>query len=334
MDWRHHRPAKSVMNCKDKYSLWDNRKQACLELQDGSSRTSTILQTHKPSLQIKKIDGGVTNSHFVLVFCLSVWPVRHESIATTNICVHSWSHLRWVWGQSVSTVWFSSLGFPSWWFLPYWGPGTKPGPTRAADTWWTSRWRSSFQRPTPWTCTLVWTHPDTQTHRKHFKCNQQRDHFVVFLTRPPASHLCASTCLIARLDCFYLSFILKFKLGAFILKWTASSADQQPFSFCHHFTSIWICLPGVTGQETVTTCWYFTETRQDVIGHNTRSSQWAATNTKHLEGDRSHYTHTIASAALQRSVTCNRTWESYKSWVLILSLRFTLSTGTVHCCSL
>lgn len=47
---------------------------------------------------------------------------------------------------------------------------------------------------------------------------------------------------------------------------------------------------------------HVTETWQDVsraIWHNARSSQWAVTNTKHLEGDRSHYMHTIESAALQ-----------------------------------
>lgn len=329
------------MNCKDKYSLWDNRKQACLELQDASPRTSTILQTHKPSLHIKKIDGGVTNSHFVLVFCLSVWPVRHESIATTNICVHSWSHLRWVWGQSVSTVWFSSLGFPSWWFLPYWGPGTKPGPTRAADTWWTSRWRSSFQRPTPWTCTLVWTHPDTQTHRKHLKCNQQRDHFVVFLTRPPASHLCASTCLIARLNCFYLNFILKFKLGAFILKWTASSADQQPFSvsLCSKLSSSFyfhMNLPAWcdrTGNAHYMLILHRNTAGCDRTQHAKQPMSRDQYETPRRCSITLHAHDSVSSTAAQRrSVTCNRTWEAYKSWVLILSL--SSHWAQVHCCSL
>lgn len=271
------------MNCKDEYSLWDNRKQACLELQDGSLKSTVALLIHTSSSCFPE--------------CLSVWPVRHESIATTNICVHSWSHLRWVWGQSVSTVWFSSLGFPSWWFLPYWGPGTKPGPTRAADTWWTSRWRSSFRRPTPWTCTLVWTHPDTQTHRKHLKYNQQRDHFVVFLTRPPASHLCASTRLIARLGCFYLNFILKFKLGAFILKWSSSLLASR-FSLCSKLSSSFYFHMNLPASCDRTGNGHY----MLILHRNTAGCDRTqhAKQPMSLEGDRSHYTHTIASAALQR----------------------------------
>lgn len=91
------------------------------------------------------------------------WHFKSMFLLGWSVCV---SHLRWVWGQSVSRVWSSSPGSPSWWHHPCSDPGTRPGPTRAAGTTWTSRWHSSSRTPTPWTYTLLWTHPDTHTQNR------------------------------------------------------------------------------------------------------------------------------------------------------------------------